>query len=156
MSDIYDDPAVGVNAGVWLGPTLIELALVQGEPEEAHRKADAFIAEAREIGGVWFLSEMLEAKARTLATLGREGEAYAAYQDARDTARENHVPMVLWKILAALADLEEARGSADEAASLRRTARQILEDILSRNDEDIRDAIRALPGAESILEEPAE
>ena len=70
-----------------------------------------------------YLPDVLRMRGEALRGLGRTDEALAALAEARAEAERQGSRRGLWPVLAALAEIEEERGNAVEAASLRREAR---------------------------------
>lgn len=104
----------------------IELAFAQGDYNRALALSDALLEEATPLVRI-DIPEVLRWKGRTLAALGKPGEAHRVLSEARALAETSDSNLHLWLILAGLADLNTARGNFREAGENLRQARAIVE-----------------------------
>ncbi len=101
---------------------------------------------------IW-LPYLLYAKAR--ACLLPDGpdseEAYAALKEARAYADTSKLRHIQWRVLAMLARMENQRGNAAEAESLRVLAREVIAYLADHaGDPDLRASLLALPEVRAL------
>ena len=80
-------------------------------------------------------------------------EAYEYYVKARSEAEALGSRRTLWKILAALSEIEAQRGDAIETKNLRQQARQIVEDIAAHiPSPELRASFLNLPQVQAVVD----
>ena len=116
------------GAAAFVGPVAIEIALARGDGARALALAERSLDVVREIGARTFVVTGLFYKGRAQQRLGQLEEAAAVLNEARAEAEALGMRRILWRILAALAEIEAGRGTlrAAEAQALRRQAREII------------------------------
>ncbi|HYX80136.1 MAG TPA: hypothetical protein VE976_05950, partial [Actinomycetota bacterium] len=108
------------------------IALARGDPEAAIAFARSVVDRPRRIGNRQLAADVLLAQGRALAAAGRTEEAEAAFRDARAEAERLGRRLLLWEILAELAEI-----TGDEAA--RKEARALVHEIADTvEDEGLR------------------
>ena len=120
----------------------IELALAQGDAAGALARADAAEARLREMGGIIWLPDILDARATALQALGRPAEARDALQAAVAVAHAAGARGTLWSHLARLAEAQAQLGDA-AAAEIRREADAELAFVLGNTwPDELRESLR--------------
>ena len=100
-----------------------------------------------------YLPNVLRTRAEALRGLGRTDEAFSALAEARAEAERQGSRRGLWRVLVNLAELEEERGNAAEAASLRREARGPIDYIADHADvPGLREAFTSIPRVRAVLD----
>ena len=108
------------------------IALARGDPEAAIAFARSVADRPRRIGNRQLAADVLLAQGRALAAAGRTEEAEAAFRDARAEAERLGRRLLLWEILAELAEI-----TGDEA--VRKEARALVHEIADTvEDEGLR------------------
>jgi tetratricopeptide (TPR) repeat protein len=111
-----------------LGLAVIELDMARGDMSAALVQARELIRHFEQRGVVFVRPEARLLQGQAHIALGQHDDAWAALQTARAEAEALGSRRLLWPILAALAEIASARGQ-DEASSLRRQAREIVDYI---------------------------
>ena len=129
-----------------------ELALANGEPQQALRLAEVLIAHFRRAGVRLFFSDALLLHGRALAGDGRVNEAQAALEAARAEAEQLGARRTLWLILSQLAALADARGDHEAALARWRQAAGIIDDIAEHaGSVDLRESFLSRPDVRQTL-----
>jgi tetratricopeptide (TPR) repeat protein len=110
----------------------LELALAQGDVDQALERAQADIARFTAMGSRTILPTIYHLNGLALSAAGRDDEAAESLATAIDLARELEMRAVLWRILAAAADLAERRGDHATAAAQRAEAAAEIEYLQSQ------------------------
>jgi tetratricopeptide (TPR) repeat protein len=127
-----------------------ELNLAQGRPEELFAGLEERAGLYREAGFGYLLADEQWLRGRAKLTLGHLDQAREALLQARETAEAQEERAVLWQILVALAEVEEACGDVDTAERLRDEARAVVTYIVEHAGE-LRDLFLAQPKVLSLL-----
>jgi tetratricopeptide (TPR) repeat protein len=106
-----------------------ELALANGEPQQALRLAEDLIAHFRRAGVRLYFTDALLLRGQALAGDGRVSEAQAALEAAREEAEQLGSRRTLWLILSELAALASRSGDHEAAKALWRQAAEIIDYI---------------------------
>jgi tetratricopeptide (TPR) repeat protein len=114
------------GAAAFVAPVATELALAQGDGARALALADRSLGVVRGIGARTFVATGLFYKGRAQQLLGQLEEAAAVLNEARAEAEALGMRRILWRILAALAEIEVGRGNTTEAHALRQQAREVI------------------------------
>jgi hypothetical protein len=109
-----------------------ELGLAQGNYQQVIGRTEVVIRNMRAEAGNLILCEALAYQGRALLGAGELEAALARLAEARALAESIGLRLVLWRVLAALADLETRRGNQAEAQVLRSEWRTLLEDLANR------------------------
>ncbi len=130
-----------------------ELALAEGRPADAAAEAGALADLLARIGVPTYEIEARLLLARALLAQGQPEKAAEALARARQVAASRGLRRLLWEVHAALADLADRQGFAEEAAVLRTEAAGHLRFVIGNIDEpDLRAAFTALPAVRAVLE----
>ena len=145
------------NANPLVSPAVyqaeIELALTQDNPVRALQMANEFCAHIarlhtrNESAGAEYL------KGEALRASARNDEARTAYEESQHSAESLGQRRLLWLVLLRLSEIAAQRGQAEEAAAMRRQAREIVTDIAAHTPVEWRASFRALPTVRAALEE---
>ena len=127
-----------------------ELHLAQGRPEALFYGLEERARPYREAGFGYLLADEQWLRGRAELALGQFDSAREALLQARETAEAQEERAVLWKILASLADVEEACEDATTADKLRDQARVIVTDIAEHAGK-IRDVFLCQPAVAQLL-----
>lgn len=100
--------------------------LAQGQYAKVVEMSDNALPELRDIGFMPFVPEALYLRGLALINMSQPEAGQAALREARAEAEALGVRRLLWRILAALGDLEAERGNQAEATALRMEARAII------------------------------
>jgi predicted ATPase len=123
-----------------------ELALAEGDFEEALALVETFLEKAHERGVLGYDPPKLFLKGKILQRSTRPEEAYAAYREAYRLASEQKARPVLWQVCAHLAEMEAERGNLVEAQDLKEQARTAIAFIADHaGRDDLRTAFLAMP-----------
>jgi tetratricopeptide (TPR) repeat protein len=142
----------GIAVEQWAGASLAAAHLAVGEPEAALNHIDQFLTLSTQNNWRTRTAEALELRARVLRALGRPDEEAATLAEARQLADEIGLANVQWRVVAALAENEDHKGNRDEAASLRREARAILNRIAeSLTDPHLKRGLLAQPEVRALI-----
>jgi adenylate cyclase len=126
-----------------------ELALHRDNYDRAMAVTGDLLARLRHYGMRSGLPEALYLQGRALLGLGQRGAARDAFVEARAEAESLKSRRMLWRILAALGQLESDRSRAE---SLRREARQVVGYITSHIDQDeLRSSFLGQPDVQAIV-----
>ncbi len=109
-----------------------ELGLAQGNYQQVIGQTEVVIRNMRAEAGNLILCEALAYQGRALLGAGELKAALARLAEARALAESIGLRLVLWRVSAALADLETRRGNQAEAQVLRSEWRTLLEDLANR------------------------
>jgi hypothetical protein len=130
------------------------LQLALGNPQEALDRTGHVIHQLVKAGSRYYLAELLWLQGQAWLAL-EEGEgAQSALAEARAVAEGTGERPLLWRILAALSDLESMRGNRPEADRLRCQAREIVCYIADNaGSQALRESFLAQPAVARILSE---
>jgi len=106
--------------------TEAELGLAQGSLEQVTRVTGPVIAAMRPQGARLVLCEALAYHGRALAGAAEVEQARPALREARALVQEMGLAPILWRVLAAQAELETKQGDLAAANSLRDQAREVI------------------------------
>ena len=127
--------------------------LAWGDFAEVLAIADGDLSRMRKRDMRCYLPDVLRTRGEALRGLGRIDEALASLAEARSEAERQGSRRSLWLVLSSLAELEEERGNAAEAESLRRETRSVIDYIADRADAlGLREAFTSTPRVRAILE----
>lgn len=131
----------------------IELALAQGNAAQALQVADEFSAylARTQVRNVTALASYLKGEA--LLAGSRIGEARTAYEESRQVAESLGQRRLLWPVLLRLSELALRQAQPEQAAALRRQAREIVTDIAAHTSDELRASFLALPAVRVALDE---
>lgn len=147
------DDAWGLIGAVWLRVAEGELALRQGKVERGLAVTSDFLAELRDWGAGAYIPQVLTIRGRALLAAGQLEAAARTLEKARAKAEAMGSRQRLWQILAALAEVETARGNEEQAEGLGREAQEILREIAGRvPTADLRASFLARPDVRSLLD----
>ena len=135
--------------------TLIKggVRLAWGDFAEALAIADDDLSRMREKDMRCYLPDVLRTRGEALRGLGRTDEALPSLTEARYEAERQGSRRGLWPVLANLAELQEERGNAAEAESLRREARRVIEYIADHADAlGLREVFTSTPRVRAVLD----
>ena len=139
---------------MWLNVALAEaeLALARGQASEA-AAVMAEVAEGMQATGTRFhLPDVLYLRGQALLAQGRLTQARSELQAARLEALALGSRRMLWRILAALAEVESQTGQAERAAAWRREAQPEVAYIASHAPTpELRDSFLSLPSVQAVL-----
>jgi tetratricopeptide (TPR) repeat protein len=90
-------------------------------------------------------------KACALQRAGKIDQAYAVLQEARVEAEAAQSRWMRWRILAALAQIEQARGNAVPAQQLHTQAHEILDYIVAHTPPAFRESFLNLPAVREVM-----
>jgi DNA-binding SARP family transcriptional activator len=127
-----------------------ELHLAQGRPEALFYGLEERARPYREAGFGYLLADEQWLRGRAELALGHFDAAREALLQARETAEAQEERAVLWKILASLADVEEACEDATTAGKLRDQARVVVTNIAEHAGK-IRDVFLGQPAVAQLL-----
>jgi tetratricopeptide (TPR) repeat protein len=127
-----------------------ELHLAQGRPEALFYGLEERARPYREAGFGYLLADEQWLRGRAELALGQFDAAREALLQARETAEAQEERAVLWKILASLADVEEACEDATTAGKLRDQARVVVTDIAEHAGK-IQDVFLCQPAVAQLL-----
>jgi tetratricopeptide (TPR) repeat protein len=141
-------------------PAAIELALAQEDGARALALAEQSLGVLRGIGARTFLVTGLFYKGRALQLLGQLEEAAAVLNETRAEAETLGMRRYLWRILAALAEIEAGRGHAANAQVLRKQARETITYIADHcppdpsagSGQSLRASFLHLPDVQAVLD----
>ena len=115
--------------------------------------ADGELSRMRKRNMLCYIPDVLRTRGEALCGLGRIEEAFASLAEARYEADRQGSRRSIWPVLAKLAELEEERGNAAEAKSLRREARSVIEYIAENADAlGLRKAFMSTPRVRAVLD----
>ena len=115
--------------------------------------ADGDLSRMQKGNMLCYLPDVLRTRGEALSGLGRIDEAFASLAEARSEAERQGSRRSLWPVLAKLAELEEERGNAAEAKSLRREARSVIEYIAENADASgLREGFMSTPRVRAVLD----
>jgi DNA-binding SARP family transcriptional activator len=127
-----------------------ELNLARGRPADLFAGLEGRARPYREAGFGYYLADELWLRGRAELALGRLDAARAALLQAGETAAAQEERAILWKILASLADVEEACGDTAAAGRLRDQARVVV-DYIAAHAGELRDAFLGQPAITQLL-----
>ena len=127
-----------------------ELHLAQGQPEALFYGLEERVRPYREAGFGYLLADEQWLRGRAELALGQFDSARETLLKARETAEAQEERAVLWKVLATLADAEEACEDAAAAGKLRDQARAVVTDIAEHAGK-IRDVFLGQPAVAQLL-----
>jgi tetratricopeptide (TPR) repeat protein len=138
---------------LFMGAVTAEMALAQGDVEQALDLAEDVIGILRESGTRLFLTDALLLQGQALLAAGRRAEAEAALGMAQAEAEALGSRRTLWQVLAERARLADADGAQAEAAALWRQAGEIVAYIaVHAGSEALADSFRARAEVREIIE----
>ncbi len=97
------------------------------------------------------MPEALYTRAHVELAQGSIDDAHRSLLRAREIAESLNARRTLWQIYAALAQIEQQRGDADAARSLRAQAREVIEYIAEHTPPDVRASFLNLPDVRAIM-----
>jgi len=135
------------------------MALAQKDYARAVKTADESFERFDQMGFRVFRSDVLYLKAKALRLLGKADAAYPVFLHAKREAEQIGSRWMLWRILAALAEIEMQRGNHDQAKSLRAHARETIDYIAAHTPADpstplgtsLRAAFLNLPDVRAVM-----
>lgn len=131
---------------------VIELALARQEYADAGAAADALLAHVRENRRARVaVPETLYLKAQALRGLHQSDQALATLDEARGEAQAMGTRRMLWRILAAIGEIEAARGNAANAHAARAEARGVIEYIAAHAPMELRESFLNLPDVRAVV-----
>ncbi|MDX1435235.1 MAG: AAA family ATPase, partial [Anaerolineales bacterium] len=129
-----------------------ELALADGDWEEALAYIDEFLEKAHQKGVLAYVPDKLLLKGKILSAAGSPDEAYAVLQEAHALAAEQKARPVLWQICYHLAELEMERGNPAKAQVLKEETRGSIDYIAEHaGGPELRRSFLALPEVQTIV-----
>lgn len=134
-----------------IGMLRAEIAMARREPSQVIETLELHLAHLNQTGARHFVPEVLTLQAQAFVLDKQLDRARATLVQARAIAETLGSKWHLWHILAALAEIEEANGHTDQANMFCGQAREILEFIVSRTPNDLRESFMNLPNVKSIL-----
>ena len=141
-----------IFGGSAIGLAVMELAQARGDLEGSLVAADRLIEHLNRIGARLYLQDVQLLRGKALLALDRRTEARSALEMARQVAKATGSRRILWMILDAQADLEQAAGDSSAAHELRRQARQeVLSIAEGLGDETLRADFLASPRVAALL-----
>jgi len=112
-----------------------EINLALGQPENIFEGLDDRMQPYRESGFGYLFADELWFRGRAALAQVQYDAAREFLLKAKETAETQDERAILWKILAAMSEMEKACGNADLADSLRDQAREIVDDIAAHAGE---------------------
>jgi tetratricopeptide (TPR) repeat protein len=130
-----------------------QLASAQGEYDQALALAAECLAGLRRYNTRIFIPDLLYLQGQTLLAMGQKVEAYQCLVEARAEAEALGSRRTLWKILAALSELEVYRGNLGGAESLLQQAQEAVAYIADHSPTpELRASFRSLPRVQAVFE----
>ncbi|MBI5304296.1 MAG: hypothetical protein HY868_19340 [Chloroflexi bacterium] len=128
-----------------------ELALAQNDLARAIQASDQLI-EFQRSRRLWqFLSNALYLKGIALQRQNKSADAWECFAEGRAEAIRLNSRWLLWRIYAALSEIEAARGNIHEANTLRTHARVVIEYIAAHTPEELRTSFLNLPDVRAVM-----
>jgi tetratricopeptide (TPR) repeat protein len=127
-----------------------ELRLARGQSEALFAGYEERVRPYREAGFNFLLADEYWLRGRAALALGQYDTALEHLLEAGETAEAQEERAVLWKILASLAEVEEACGNAAAAGRLRDEAKAIVRDIADHAG-NLRGAFVSRPAVSKLL-----
>jgi ATP/maltotriose-dependent transcriptional regulator MalT len=147
-------PMGDMQAAVIVALADCELSLARGDTTKINSITDNFISLCRAAGIRAFMTRFLYLSGRAHMQDGQLDEAHVILTEARVEAEEKSARHDLLLILAALIELESARGHQQVVPALRARAREVLEYISAHiSDVGLRASFLRLPQLGPILDE---
>lgn len=137
--------------GTGLSFAEVELALAQKDFPRAVRASTDLIQIKRTHRLRQAMSDALYLKARALQSLNQFAEAQTALLEAQLEAEQTNSRWILWRILAALAEIAMQRGNLDQARTLRAQSRQIIDYLAVRTPPELRATFLNLPNVRAVM-----
>jgi tetratricopeptide (TPR) repeat protein len=137
--------------GTGLSFAEVELALAQKDFPRAVRASTDLIQIKRTHRLRQAVPNALYLKARALQSMNQFDQAQAALLEAQIEAEQTNSRWMLWRILAALAEVEHARGDLEQAQILRGQAREIIEYIATHTPPELRESFLNLPDVRALF-----
>jgi tetratricopeptide (TPR) repeat protein len=128
------------------------LHLRLNQPEKVLSHSERLFDRVKDIGAAALAPEVHFLRGMAYMELGEYDKAREELGEARERAEEIDQRRTLWKILSALAELEDKQGNVDHAVVLKGEARSIIEYIVDHSPSDMRATILALPEVRDIWE----
>jgi tetratricopeptide (TPR) repeat protein len=142
--------------GVAIGLAAAEIEMARGDFESCHAAVDRLEGHLNKIGARLHLPEAQLLRARALLAQNHLAEARLALQEARDIVEAIGSRRILWMILDAQADVDQADGDLLASKELRRQARQEIESMAQHlGDEGHRMAFLTSPRVAAVMTEPS-
>lgn len=141
------DPA-GMSGAVALG----ECLLAEGAYARAIELMSQRVIVLRRLGFRSSLFEVLFIQAQATRALGETIQAFELLHQARQVAEDMQVRRVLWEIFAALGEMENERGNAEQANAYCEQARTVLEFIRAHTPQEYRASFLNLPRVRKIFD----
>jgi tetratricopeptide (TPR) repeat protein len=135
--------------GMWMGLLTAAKSIQSGDHTEALKVLDSTLDTYERTGMRKDIADALMYKAQILRSLGQEQEALENLRAAAAESRQMEYWMILWRILAALVDLEMELGLAVEAEAHRREGSAIIDRIAASLTDypDLKASLLATPQA---------
>jgi tetratricopeptide (TPR) repeat protein len=128
-----------------------ELAVAQKNYLHAIQTCDQLIEYQRTRHLKQYVPGALYLKSRALVAQGKIDEASVCLAEARHELETTSSRWTLWRVLAALAEIEAQRGNLDHAHTLRAQAREMIEFIAAHSPADLRASFLNLPAVRAII-----
>ena len=129
----------------------VELSLAQKDYARAIEICERSITSLRTSRLRQHSPDLLYLKGLALMRRGIMDEAFACLRDAQDEAERSGSRWMLWRILAALAEVEEQRDNRGEAKALRAQARAHLDFIIAHTPGEFRESFLNTPSVMKLL-----
>jgi DNA-binding SARP family transcriptional activator/predicted ATPase len=128
-----------------------EIHMALGQPQALFAGLEERVQPYRAAGFGYLLADELWLRGRAALALGQYDEARESLLKAKEAAEAQEERAILWKILAALSEVEKACSNADLADSLRDQAWGVVNDITAHAGE-MRDVFLSQPEVVQLLE----
>jgi class 3 adenylate cyclase/tetratricopeptide (TPR) repeat protein len=129
-----------------------ELALAEGDWQNALSVVDDFLQKIRRDGVLSYLPEKLLLRARILCSAGQSQGAYEALVEAHGLALEQGARSMLWQICGQLARMEEEKGNLAQAETIYGDGRAAVDTIAAHaGSDELRASFLAQPEVQTIL-----
>jgi DNA-binding SARP family transcriptional activator/tetratricopeptide (TPR) repeat protein len=130
------------------------LQLAMGNPDGVLDSSEGVIHQLYQIGGQYYLAELLWLQGRAWLALENTSRAKKALLQAKAVAEDTGERTILWQILSTLSDLEKINGDEDEAEKLSCQAQEIIGYIAENaGSEEMRASFLAQPAVRRVLAE---
>jgi tetratricopeptide (TPR) repeat protein len=139
---LFDTPIHGAQA---------ELYLARGEYARAIESCDRAAEFLRASRLRHYLANMLYLKGLAEQRQGNLVEAFGCLQDAKGEAEHSGSRWMLWRILAALVDIEAGRGNPAQAQTLQAQSRENLNYIIAHTPNKFRATFLNLPEVRKVI-----
>ena len=109
------------------------------------------VNELRQFGLKATLHEALSIQAQAVRALGDPARAFELLHQAREVAEGMQARRMLWQIYAALCEMENERGNAEQANAYREQARDVLKFIVEHTPQEFRESFLNVPHVREVL-----